>query len=354
MRVGILTFHAGPNYGGYFQAEGMARAIAGLGHEVEIINYRNQVHHEGERFKPWIYRRPLRLWHDSLKRHAFRAPVAALPLYPSTTTTNPAEIEWGRYEAIVIGSDIVWNRNRESFGRDEAYFGRFPSAFEGKLIAYAPSIGPMPPDYPMPEWMPDALRRFAFIGARDPNTAAFVEIQTGVRPPVVADPTWLVDPVAPSPEGQAVPAGVPLMVYSFPLTGKYRVFGDAITSFAATKRLRTLATGYYQGWCDRNRGALPPRDWEQLFGASPFVVSGTFHGGLFAIREEAQFCILSHPAIDSKLAEALRVTGLEDRLLHAPEQIAPTLEKAINYQAVRPRRKAYAESSLALLAAALS
>ena len=353
MHVGILTFHNGPNYGGHFQALGMAQAISAMGHDVETIHYKNELHYRGQLIKPWVYRRPLKLWHDWLKHREFDRAVKELPLSSGDLAIDPSKIDWNRYDAIVVGSDIVWNRSILGLGRDEVYFGRFPTEFKGRLIAYAPSIGPMPIDYECPSWMPEALGRFSFIGARDPNTASFVELHTGNRPPIVADPTWLVDPVAPS-GGRKDRIDDRILVYSFPLVGPDKKFAEAIQSFASENGLKIDVTGYYQGWGDRNLGSVSPDRWQRMFGTYRYIASGTFHGGLFSIREEAQFCIITHPAIDTKLEQALKVTQLEDRLIQSPEAIAETLRQSIDFEKVRPLRQSYADQSLALLADALS
>ena len=39
--IGILTFHRGPNHGGYLQAAELVAAVRRAGHDVEIINYQN-------------------------------------------------------------------------------------------------------------------------------------------------------------------------------------------------------------------------------------------------------------------------------------------------------------------------
>lgn len=41
-KVGILTFHAAHNYGSMLQAYAIKSAIASLGYDSEIINYRNE------------------------------------------------------------------------------------------------------------------------------------------------------------------------------------------------------------------------------------------------------------------------------------------------------------------------
>ena len=41
MRIGILTFHNANNYGAVLQAYGLQQTIRLLGHDCEIVDYRN-------------------------------------------------------------------------------------------------------------------------------------------------------------------------------------------------------------------------------------------------------------------------------------------------------------------------
>ena len=353
MKVGVLTFHAGPNYGGYYQALCLCEAIASLGHDACIINYKNAHHFQKEKLRPSAYRRPLKLWHDFQKHRAFKQAIDLMPLSAPEVVTSTSGIRWNDYDAIVIGSDIVWNRSLATLGRDEVYFGRLGSEFSGRKIAYAPSIGPMPIDYDVPEWMSEALRDFHAIGVRDPNTAAFAARHLDDQPRLVADPTWLADPVAPVPS-QAKRHEDRLLVYSFPLVRECSHWADKVKEFARSKNLKIDVAGYYQSFSDRNLGSISPDEWQRLFGRYKYVVSGTFHGGLFSIREQAQFCIIPHKSINSKLKEALKATSLESRLLTDPSQLLEQLEIPIDYSQVDKGRESYRQSSLAFLRDALS
>ena len=61
MKVGTLTFHLGLNHGGYLQAYCLAAAVAEMGAEVDIINYKNPQHFQADKFDPWVYRNPFNL-----------------------------------------------------------------------------------------------------------------------------------------------------------------------------------------------------------------------------------------------------------------------------------------------------
>jgi hypothetical protein len=114
------------------------------------------------------------------------------------------------------------------------------------------------------------------------------------------------------------------------------------------------ATGYYQPRADRNLPSVSPDQWQRLFGEYAYVITGTFHGALFSVREQARFCILSHYSVDPKLETALEVTGLQSRLIGAGEGFGKILETDIDYPRVEAGRREYADRSLGLLRRALS
>jgi hypothetical protein len=350
MKVGILTFHLAANYGAFLQAYCLAGAIRRLGHQVEIINYMTAVHWASARFKPWVYRRPWKLWHDFRKHQAFHKAHSSLPL--TAFTTDPTRVDWNAYDAIVIGSDIVWNCEIPHFGDHSEYFGRFRVPYRGRLIAYAPSVGPMRPDYPVSLWMAEQLRRFHFICVRDANTQRFVENHIGTKPSLVVDPTWLADEVEKGPwtYGRRTPRQF-LLVYSFPLEGRAI---DEIRSIAMSEDLLVTGVGYWQRHCERNWADVDPFEWVQLFQQAKYIVSGTFHGTLYAIREKKAFCLLANEGSDSKVSTALSFVALEGRRTADPANIRKILSAPIDYGVAQGRLREQRQQSLLLLKQALA
>jgi Polysaccharide pyruvyl transferase len=350
MRVGILTFHLVPNFGAYLQAWCMVQALRQLGHEAEIINYENPVHRSTGRFKPWVYRRPGRLWHDFRKRRIFSRAFDRLPL--SAFASDPGQVNWNAYDAIIVGSDIVWNCESALLGRDPVYFGQFPTPYRGRLVAYAPSIGSMKPDFAAPEWVAEGLRRFKFTGVRDTNTQDFVQRQTGLKPPLVLDPTWLFEgpEVGPQEYSRRTSRDF-LLVYSFPLSGRAV---DEARAFAQKHGLLTVGVGYWQRWCEKNWATVDPFEWDQLIRQARYVLSGTFHGTLYCIREQKSFCLLANEGSDSKVATPLFFTGLQDRRTTEPAGIEQILLKPVDYQMVSGKINPLRQESLTFLKQALS
>jgi len=341
MKVGILTFHHGVNYGMFFQALGMVKAIQSLGHQAEIINYVSPDHLEKSKLKPFAYRRPLMLWHDWRWHKVMEQALARLPMSP--LVHNPASVDWNGYDALVCGSDIIWCFDPDSWGCEPCYFGKLPVEYRGRLIAHAPSIGYMDPNAGVPEWMRESLGLFHTISVRDEKTQHFVRNVTGRTPPLVCDPTWL--PVD-FDDGETTRPRTErpyLLVYS------YRLLGDkleAVKRFAREQGLLTAAVGYYQPGLDVNWHGVGPFEWRNLIRSSQCFVTGTFHGSLFAIREHVQFCTLANRGIDSKVSTPLQVTGLKERVVDLSESLARVLQAPLDFDPVEQAWRNFGLDSL--------
>ena len=138
-RVGILTFHRANNYGAALQCYALQETVKGLGHNVEIINYKQP--YIEKVYKPQIEKEELcRI----LKRprwyygYFFKIlPKRILPyikyklfrtVYLKTSKAFDKNKEiLCRYDSIIIGSDQVWFAPHRPAGRKGAC--RLPQGF---------------------------------------------------------------------------------------------------------------------------------------------------------------------------------------------------------------------------------
>ena len=120
-KIGILTYHAADNYGSVLQAYALNRfLVENFSGECEIINYRSELqqkmyalYFENKSIKD-IFKNLYIFFVLKLKRLskiydflAFRKKY--LKMYPQNPTSSIADLELNRYDAIVCGSDQIWN-----------------------------------------------------------------------------------------------------------------------------------------------------------------------------------------------------------------------------------------------------
>ena len=308
--TGILTFHRGPNYGGFLQAWHLREAVRSLGHSAETINYQGLRHHDAERLRfrgvsPGLLKGMLLHY---LKSRPFRGPVGGLEFGPFRTSAEG--IDWQSFDTVVVGSDIVWDFRAAHFGGDQAYFGALPCQAETRFVAYAPSCGETPADAEIPDYVRSGLRRFDAIHVRDRNTADMVRNATGIEPPLVVDPTWLQDdPEVPYP---GRPSGPYILMYGLGMSSeRAKVLGD----FCKKHGLELIAVAFPCATADRKIQSIGPFEWVDLFRHASGVVTSTFHGLLYAIKYAKPLVFMERGASRLKGRIAIERCGLEDRVV---------------------------------------
>lgn len=150
MRIGLLTFHRAINYGAVLQCYALAKTLASLGHEVQVIDYRQPRVERTDRRRGrkheklhLLFGLHLRSWwlYDKCKdRHDAEMTRFDQFLYENFTLTRPCVQDNipVDFDVYVVGSDQVWN-SEICAGVDSVYWGDFQRASGRKLIAYAVS-----------------------------------------------------------------------------------------------------------------------------------------------------------------------------------------------------------------------
>ena len=321
MKVGVLTFYRGPNYGGYLQASHLLDQIRLLGHEAEIIPYKNSEHLKADKVPLFLTRSVPWMKSQWEKRRAWNQFYR--DFHPDEPKTKPEEVDWDDYSHVVVGSDVVWDYTSSVFGQDPSYFGVVPGRQSARWIAYAPSCGVAPADR-LPNQLRESLKKFHKISVRDENTATLVSAATGQLPQQVVDPTWLPSSIKPP---QTEECDKILAIYAYHDISQDYV--REIKDFAKRHDLEIVSYGFFKSWADRNVTNLHPRDWVEDLRKSYSIVTGTFHGTLYALRMGKPFVTLSNRWIRNKVQAPIRATDNDHKLLTNPSLLTPTLEEQL-------------------------
>lgn len=199
MKIGILTFHHSRNYGAVLQAYGLKEVLCGMGHSVEVIDYRPQS--IDDRKSPFAAKRffanPFRYITLFFNIYpAYRKSVVNFTTFEKDKlciTSNifkPEYIQSSDYDAIVIGSDQVWSPIITN-GPDPVFWGAYKPK-RAKLITYGASscaIKELGTDnfIDVGQW----LARFDAISVREQRLKEYVEKHSSQTAEVVVDPTLL-------------------------------------------------------------------------------------------------------------------------------------------------------------------
>lgn len=198
--INILTFWGVPNYGTFAQAYALQASIqkAYPEYDVKQINYLCQKHYKQYYSKYPIdpiwkknfykslgkYLNPFSDYHKRRKNFP-----RDYNIIPHTEQFTASQLSLYEMDCLVLGSDIIWDYSFAFFDNDPYLFGNGLKA--KKKVAYACSFGTVSKHNKHPEYVIDGIKDLNYISVRDENSADIVEEITGVRPPVVLDPTWL-------------------------------------------------------------------------------------------------------------------------------------------------------------------
>jgi polysaccharide pyruvyl transferase WcaK-like protein len=316
-KIGILTFHKGPNYGGFLQAWHMREAVRRLGFDADVINYQNPRHFISEQLK--FPRKPLpraiwNWWKRNQKSAPFPAFVDALSSRPFTT--DASTIDWNSYDTVLVGSDVIWDFTSEQFGHDPAYFCAHPSQIGARFVSYAASCGPADLTN-IPNYVSVGLANFTHIGVRDDTTADLVTGILGQTPELVVDPTWLQED--PPSLSKRLPIRPYALVYGGALFNRSR--DEALGEWAKSAGLDVVAAASPARCATKSYSRLTPFEWSDLFRNAEVICTATLHGLLYAIKFEKPFIMVNLSRASSKSRTVIQRLGLTDRVLEPNKQV---------------------------------
>lgn len=325
MKVGIITFHASHNYGSALQAYALQQTVIDLGHECEIINFRTA--RQKKFYRPFFLRKGLRgvvkafaypkLALDDLRKYRLFEKFLNNEMIltkKSYKSNDELKNESFRFEAVISGSDQIWNTY--CFDFDSSYYLDFFK--EGKKIAYSPSMGPDAEKsvedrfYPM---IKDNIGKYDSISVRETGTARHLKTITGIDAKVTLDPTLLL----PQKKWRELAGCDPLVKgdYIFLYTPWYdeKLYKGAI-EIAEKFDLKVVCSleDSYGFWRKHPRmnffTAVGPREFLNLVAYSKMVVSASFHAVAFSIIYEIPFYAYGGLK-DNRIYPVLHQTGLE-------------------------------------------
>lgn len=204
MKVGIITFHRAYNYGAVLQCYALQEVIRSMGHEVEVVDYR-QTYIEN-RYSPQISLKEIisfltgfhlrGLKHYIKKKRLLKKNRLLFSSF-SNKFLNVSEPITGMgippvYNRYIIGSDQMWGIHCTG-GYDSVYWGDFNRPIGSKLYGYAISTNLNYHDFLTDEEVKKAVDRFDGLSFREKAIRDDIERITGVKGVVCIDPTLLTD-----------------------------------------------------------------------------------------------------------------------------------------------------------------
>jgi hypothetical protein len=314
MKVGVLTFHKCINYGSYWQARCLVEGLRARGHDAELLDHDCNCIRRAEAkcaLQPKLPERtPVHeLPHYRSKARTFIDAIARLPLSRRFSLHNPAAA--GSYDAIVVGSDEVWNFRHPWYGSKPIFFGEGLKA--ERLVSYAASFGNHSAwDGIHPEWA-GKLNRFSALSVRDQNSWHLVRNGIGREPPLVLDPCLqfpqFVQAGQHAPDRGDRPYAV-LYGHAFPTWLSTRV-----RRWADRAGLSLISIGYSNDWAHEQRVSASPIEFARMMAGAQAVITNFFHGCIFALLGGKPW--VAHPSDyrSIKIPDLASTLGTEHRII---------------------------------------
>lgn len=204
MKIGILTFHRAHNYGAVLQCYALQEVVKSMGHEVEVIDYRQPWTEKVYKvFSLSVFMRSsimgkLMLVRNLPKRYRM---VNYRKKFFSDFNDSYLDISMPchdvlpqYYDVYLIGSDQLWSASCMGGDFDDVYLGDFVHPKKSRIVGYALSSNrDSIIRLSRSKKLAKALDNFYALSFREKSIASFVaEIIPG-QYPVVLDPTLLTD-----------------------------------------------------------------------------------------------------------------------------------------------------------------
>jgi hypothetical protein len=240
------------------------------------------------------------------KSRKFIDAIARLPMSKRFSLHAPEDA--GEYDAIVVGSDEVWNFRHPWYGSKPIFFGDGLKA--DRLVAYAASFGNHSAwDGIHPAWA-RKLQRFSALSVRDENSRHLVRSGTDREPPIVLDPclqfSEVVRAIGPmSDSGFAAVYG-----HGFPDWLK-----RLVRRWADRRGLRLVSIGYSNDWADEQRVEASPVEFAEAMGSAHAIISNFFHGCVFALLNGKPWATVPSDYRSIKIPDLAAMLGTQRRLV---------------------------------------
>jgi len=303
-KIGICTLNEACNMGAILQAFALQEILKKLGYKPEFLKLENCIIDDSERITPEFIN--MRKCLD--------------------ISNNYYNLNKDKYDAIIVGSDEIWNLKNIGFAHIDEFLGYNLNA--SKIIAYAPGANTTTVEV-FKEYYKESrnLSNFTNLSARDTNALDIIRKIGKADAPLVLDPTMLIDSY--EPYMQKCDEKDFILVYGWLFKEEEE---KAIVEFARNKNLPLYSVGYELEWCDKFIGSNVFKFLGYMKNAKYVITSETFHGTIFSIIFNKQFVTMTHGRFKSR--ELIERIGLQNRDCKNEKEILEKLEEEIDYEKV--------------------
>ena len=100
------------------------------------------------------------------------------------------------------------------------------------------------------------------------------------------------------------------------------------TGVWAKKAMKVVSAALYNDWCDYHVTCRPTQ-YNDIVRRAEYVITGTFHGNVFAIQNRKRFITIP---LSEKVRDLICNFGLQDRILELDDLSGETMEAILEHQ----------------------
>jgi hypothetical protein len=323
MKVGIITLHNPPNYGAMLQAHGLCNTLLKLGHDAEIIDFKQPEVESYYRFK-WSIPPRLNQWVRLRRARKFVYSRQVLS-EKSYSSADEFAKDANQYDALICGSDQIWYTGPVHY-YEPMYFLDIPG-FKGRKISYAASVGGANDFGGFASAVTHAVKAINFVGVRDSHT------ESVVKNVVSTEMTRVMDPVFLHKYKEIISTESPMLEPYLLLFGNFPdSASNQIRELAKNKGTTKIVTLQYKNSAADRRVAAPsPEQWISYFKHAHCVLTSYFHGTVVSLKFQRDFISIPTPGRRSKVLTLLESVNCANRYIESLES-QPTLAKVARSQ----------------------
>ena len=309
-KIGIITFQNANNYGAVFQAFALRKTIEKMGCEAKIINYDSNS-----------------MGLKSVQQKQFKE-FTEKHLNLTREYMLKEEIDVEGYDAIISGSDQVWNPRLT--GGDMTYFLDFvPKNI--KKVSYAASIG-LNGDLFMEykDVFEKYVPHFSGISLREETHVPYIqsivkdkEVIASIDPSLLLTSKEYLEALDLEDERSEEF----IFVFSYALDPKLYDYANMLALKSGYKIVEISpynAGNFVDGARVMHNSA--PTEWIQLFNKAKLVITDSFHGMMFSIVFNKPFYAYTPNRSNvARVTDILKKLGIEDRKLTGITNVADTV-----------------------------
>ena len=359
MKVAIVTLHRVYNYGSALQAYATQVAFERGGHEAVIIDYITPKRTKTKIFfangadpnmsgiKKLVYR-TAKIGSIFLKERTFGKFVRKnLKLTKKYITAQDLEKDPPMADVYVTGSDQTWN-SAYNDGVDRGFFLDFIPE-ESKRISFVASFGKEKLDEDEIELTGKYISRYSCLSVRE-DSALQILSDLGREDAVqLIDPTLQLKIAS----KRLVKDRYLILMLLYNEDNHATEYARKLADKMGLKLVKVCWDMKKPPMVDKLMTHRSPADFLSLFNYADFVVTNSFHGLAFSINLEKQFIVVPRNEYNSRIDSLLRLTKLEDRLVHSEDELLVS-ENIIDYKPVNEVLEAERERARSFIKGAVS